>query len=169
MRIRELLVEDLATRVKWMNNPKVYSSMHFELPVKMDNTIAWYVRNKDNQSRSDVVFCENGEILAFGGLTSITTDTKKAELYIFVSPDIQHSGLGTKATKLLCDWGFMKLGLRKIYLYTNEDNVSAIRVYEKSGFRLEGRLREEYVSASGQFRDRLYFGLLKSEYVYGGV
>ncbi len=164
MLIRELSLEDLAIRVKWMNNPKVYSSMHFDLPVKMDNTVAWYERNKDNGSRSDVVFCDDGEIVAFGGLTSITSDTKKAELYIFVAPDAQHTGLGTKATKLLCDWGFSKLGLKKIYLYTNEDNMAAIKVYEKCGFVLEGRHRKEYLNEKGELKDRLYYGLLLSDY-----
>lgn len=165
MRIRELRFDDLQTRVQWMNDPKVYSSMHFDLPVLMDNTISWYERIKNNESRSDVVFIEDERIVAFGGLTSKTEDTKKAELYIFVSPDSQHSGLGTAATLLLCEWGFTKLGLNKIYLYTNEDNLAAIRVYEKCGFVLEGRLRQEFLTAKGELKDRLYFGLLNSDYV----
>ncbi len=166
MKIRELRLDDLPIRVQWMNNPKVNSSMHFTLPILIENTIEWFQRNSSNPYRSDVVFLENDEIVAFGGLTSITEDTKKAELYVFVSPDSQCSGLGSKATELLCDWGFSKLGLSKIYLYTNEDNVAAIRVYEKCGFLLEGRLRNEYLCKNGELKDRLYYGKLKSDHVY---
>ena len=165
MTIRQLKKEDLALRVRWMNHPGVYSSMHFDVPVLMPKTIEWYNRVKEDSSRSDVVFENDGRIVAFGGLTSMTSPVSKmAELYVFVDPDLHHKGDGTMATRLLCEWGFRNLELRKIYLYTNEDNFSAIRVYEKCGFTLEGRHRQEYVDSNGLFKDRLYFGLLKSEW-----
>ena len=164
MTIRELSLADLPTRVEWMNNPRVYSSMHFEVPILLDNTITWFEKNIGNEKRHDVTFLENDRIVAFGGLTSITTDTQMAELYVFVDPFSQHSGVGTDATALLCRWGFSRLGLRKIYLYTNEDNYPAIRVYEKCGFLQEGRHRQEYINHFGEYKDRLYYGLLKTEF-----
>lgn len=39
MIVRRLTKEDLQLRVDWMNDIKVYSSMHFETPVMIDNTI----------------------------------------------------------------------------------------------------------------------------------
>ena len=162
MKIRDIRREDLQTRVDWMNNPKVYKSMHFDLPVLLDNTIKWFDNIKSNNKRADVCFEENGNILAFGGLTTIDPVLKKAELYVFVDPSAQRSGIGTQATKLLCEYGFDELSLHKIFLITNEDNIAAIRVYEKCGFVLEGRHRDEYLK-DGEFKDRLYFGLLKSD------
>lgn len=147
-----------------MNDSRVYSSMHFGVPVHLEKTIEWFKNNLTNNRRSDVTFVENGKIVAFGGLTSITDEPRIAELYVFVDPDVQHNGIGTAATSLLCGWGFTKLNLRKIYLITNEDNLTAIRVYQKCGFSLEGRHRQEYLSFDGAYKDRLYFGLLKSEW-----
>ena len=163
MQIRELKLDDLPIRVEWMSDPKVYSSMHFEVPILLDNTIKWFEKNKKNENRRDVVFLDDNKIVAFGGLTSIIRDTQMAELYIFVDPNSQHRGIGTDATTLLCQWGFSTLGLRKIYLYTNEDNHAAIKAYEKCGFVLEGRHRLEYKNNSGDYKDRLYFGLLKTD------
>lgn len=165
MIIRKLTIEDLPTRVDWMNNPKIYSSMHFDLPVSMENTLRWFENNKNNEKRSDICFEEEGVIVAFGGLTSIDLLLKKAELYIFVNPNLQKSGIGTQATKLLCKYGFGQLKLHKIYLLTNEDNVAAIKVYQKCGFQLEGRHRDEYM-VKDQYKDRLYFGLLKRDFLY---
>ena len=54
-------------------------------------------------------------------------------------------------------------GLQKIFLETNEDNYAARRVYEKCGFKLEGKHRNEYISADGQVMCRMYYGLLKGE------
>lgn len=163
MLIRKIEKSDLQLRVDWMNNPKIYSSMHFDLPVLLENTIRWFEKNQSNDHRSDVCFVDNEEIVAFGGLTSIDQILKKAELYIFVNPDSQKKGIGTHATKLLCQYGFEELGLHKIYLLTNENNTAAIRVYQKCGFVLEGRHRDEFLMED-RYMDRLYFGLLKTEF-----
>lgn len=160
---RRLKLEDLQLRVNWMNHPHVYSSMHFAIPVIMENTIKWFENNIGNEKRADLTFVENGEIVAFGGLTEINRETNKAELYIFVNPEVQQKGIGTRATKELCKYGFDELGLEKIYLLTNEDNVAAQRIYLKCGFVLEGKLRNEYINSEGRLLCRMYYGLLKGE------
>ena len=164
MIIRRIKKEDLETRVEWMNNPAIYSSMHYDIPIVLENTLSWFKKNLDNNSRADVVFEEDDKIVAMGGLTGIDSLTNKAELYIFVNPFQQSKGIGTKATKLLCKYGFDNLGLKKIYLVTDVSNVSAQKVYEKVGFKLEGKLRKEYLTKDGILEDILYFGLLKEEW-----
>lgn len=165
MIIRRLQKEDLPTRVEWMNNPKIYSSMHFEVPILMENTIRWYESNLTNEKRFDITVLEDGEIVAFGGFTSIDRTVGKAETYLFASPFQLHKGIGTRAKKLICQYGFETLGLDKIYFVTNEDNYASIRVNEKCGFKLEGRLRKEYLTKDGNRLDRLYYGLLKEEWL----
>ena len=164
MIVRRLKESDLQLRVSWMNNEKVYKSMHFEVPVVMEKTINWFRNNIGNDKRADLAFELDGEIVAFGGLTGINREVNKAELYVFVNPESQRGGIGTQATKLLCQYGFEQLGLNKIYLETNEDNVAARRVYEKCGFKLEGTLREEYATPDGKLLARMYYGLMKEEF-----
>ena len=161
--VRRLTKEDLQLRVDWMNDIKVYRSMHFEVPVMLDNTIRWFENNSENPKRADLTFTENGETVAFGGLTGINREINKAELYVFVNPKAQRGGIGTRVTKALCRYGFEELGLQKIFLETNEDNYAARRVYEKCGFVLEGKHRNEYISAEGRVLCRMYYGLLKGE------
>ena len=138
--------------------------MHFEVPILLENTINWFNRISSLTTRQDIVMLENDAVVAMGGLTNIDQVLKKAELYIFVDPNIQGSGWGTKATKLLCKYGFEDLNLQKIYLETNEDNIKAQRVYEKCDFVLEGRLRNEYLAPDGTYKSRFYYGLLKDEF-----
>lgn len=163
MIIRDLKEKDLPARVEWMNNPRIYGSMHYSVPILLENTINWYKSNVGNNKRVDVVFEVDEQLVAMGGLTNINPDSKLAELYIFVNPDLQGGGIGTKATKLLCRMGFERCNLEKIYLYTNDNNVLAQKVYEKCGFTLEGRLRKEYITEDGLRLDRLYYGLIKGE------
>ena len=164
MEIRRLSFEDLPTRVEWMNNPLIYSSMHYEVPILLDKTIQWYEKNLTDDKRCDVTILEGDEIVAFGGFTSINREIGKAETYLFADPFHLHKGIGTRAKELMCKYGFENLGLNKLYFITNEDNYASIRVNEKCGFKLEGRLRQEYIK-DGIKMDRLYFGLLKEDWI----
>ena len=164
MYIRRLNESDLSLRVRWMNHPKIYLSMHLDLPISLENTRKWYQVNINNSTRVDLVFEDSeGEPIAMGGFTAISSWTRKAELYIFVNPDLQTRGIGTRVITLLCKYAFEILNLHKIYLYTNETNVAAQKVYEKNGFKLEGRLRDElYVNE--RYETRLYYGLLLNDF-----
>lgn len=164
MIIRKLNRDDLSTRVLWMNNPRIYSSMHFEIPILMDNTLKWFETNLTKEDRYDVTIIENDVIVAFGGFTSINREIGKAETYLFADPFHLHKGIGTRAKKMMCQFAFQQLGLNKIYFVTNEDNVASIRMNEKCGFKMEGRFRQEYRTKDGLLKDRLYYGLLKGEW-----
>lgn len=165
MEIRELTLGDLRRRVDWMNNPLVYKSMHFDVPVLINKTIEWYNRNLHREDRVDCAFFdEAGEIVAFGGITSINKEIGKGETYIFTNPEAHHRGIGTEVMKLLCKYGFEKVGLNKLYAYTNEDNAASIRLHQKVGFEIEGRLRQEYKDTEGTLKDRIYLGYLRQNY-----
>lgn len=165
MKLRKLTKDDLPERVRWMNSPMVYKTMHFTPPISLENTVDWYKKNQSCTSRCDVVFEDDqGRLIAMGGLTSIDYTVRKAEFYIFVNPSRQKEGIGTTATRILCKYGFEVLNLHKIYLYTNRTNLGAKKTYEKVGFRLEGIHRDELV-AEEMYDDRLYYGLLASEFV----
>ena len=83
---------------------------------------------------------------------------------MFTNPFKLNKGIGTRAKKEICNYGFENLGLNKLYFITNEDNYASIRVNEKCGFVLEGRMRKEYLTKDGEWKDRLYYGLLKEEW-----
>ena len=104
------------------------------------------------------------EIVAFCGITSIDPITKKGESYTFVNPRKKGKGIGTVARTLLLNYVFKVVGLNKVYCLTNEDNLSSCHVSEKLGFSLEGRHRKEFLSSSGELKDRLYYGLLKEDW-----
>lgn len=164
MKIRRINTSDLVARVDWMNNPMIYRTMHFVPPISLENTKKWYESNLNNNKRFDAVFeDEDGQLVAFGGLTNIDYSVRKAEFYIFVNPNMQGKGIGTAATKMLCKYGFDILQLHKIYLFTNASNKGAKKTYEKVGFVLEGVHREENIIAE-KYEDRLYYGLLAKEF-----
>ena len=161
--LRKLQESDLKKRVEWMNDPRVYKTMHFIPPISLENTMRWFENNRSNDHRVDVAFDnEDGTLVAMGGLTNIDYSVRKAEFYIFVNPQMQRQGYGIKAAYLLCKFGFDILQLHKIYLYTNGSNLGARKTYERIGFKLEGTMRDEMVN-NESYEDRLYYGILASE------
>lgn len=72
-------------------------------------------------------------------------------------------GVGREACQLLLQYGFNKMGLRKIYLAVYENNPNAKKLYENLGFTLEGVLRK-HVAVKGEYFDKYLFGMFNEEY-----
>lgn len=156
--------EDIEARVSWINNPAINQSMYFEVPASVEKTLTWYENNIDNKRRIDFTFRnENDEIVAMGGFTDISDEHLNAEFYVMVSPEMHGRGIGKKVSKWMYNYAFSILKLHKIYLYTNDDNAAAYSIYEKSGFMLEGVLRDHRWK-NDSFQNRLFYGLLASEW-----
>ncbi|WP_158210647.1 GNAT family N-acetyltransferase [Myroides phaeus] len=156
--------QDIETRVDWINNPLINSTMFFEVPALVDKTLKWYQSNVDNINRIDFSFFnKKDECIAMGGFTGISKEHHHAEFYVMVNPILQGQGIGKKVSEWMYNYAFSVLGLNKIYLYTNDDNVAAYRIYEKYGFQLEGILRN-HKWKNGKFQNRRFYGLLKSEW-----
>lgn len=73
-------------------------------------------------------------------------------------------GYGEEATRMVLDYIFRRAGLRRVWLGVHAGHRSAIHIYRKLGFKIEGRLRKEILT-DGCWHDRLVMGLLKDEYL----
>jgi RimJ/RimL family protein N-acetyltransferase len=65
--------------------------------------------------------------------------------------------------RLMQDIGFGTLNLNRIWLEVLEDNLGAIRAYEKAGYVLEGTQREA-TYGDGNYIGMHIMGVLKSEW-----
>ncbi len=161
MRIRRLKDEDLAIRVEWVNNPKIHKTMHFEVPITIEGTKKWFSKVSSSYDRVDFAFETEGKLCAMGGFTSINSEP---ELYIFVDPNNKGNGIGSMATSLLCEYGFMHLHLNKIILYTNGDNLPAQRTYKRLGFKLLSVEHDAAHNGDGKIVDRFKYSLLLEDF-----
>lgn len=97
-------------------------------------------RNEKNcQADTEGVCREIGSVY----LRDIDREAGEAEYGIFIGEsEALGRGYGTQAAKLMLDYGFETLGLKKIFLRLLEDNAKALRSYEKAGFQLIDNRRE---------------------------
>lgn len=110
-----------------------------------------------------VVSHEDGERVVTSATLSfsdISAYKHKAEFGITVHDDYQDRGLGTQLTRHMIDVARQK-GLKKITLNVLVDNNRAIYVYQKCGFKVEGKLEmEHYNYITEEYGDSYIMGLI---------
>jgi RimJ/RimL family protein N-acetyltransferase len=72
-------------------------------------------------------------------------------------------GLTPRALRLVARFGLEELGLGRLELITDPDNVASQRVAEKVGFTREAVLRSHLLHPDGRRRDSVMFSLLPGE------
>ena len=72
-------------------------------------------------------------------------------------------GYGTEATRLMVAHAFETLNLNRVWLTVYEYNPRGVRAYEKAGFRLEGRLRQDCFR-EGRYWDALFMAILREDW-----
>ena len=84
-------------------------------------------------------------------------------LSIYKQDDWGH-GYGREMIVLALRYAFNELNLHRVWLTTNGFNERAMKLYEKLGFRHEGRGRE-HILLDGTRWDIVYMGILRDEFL----
>lgn len=72
-------------------------------------------------------------------------------------------GIGSEATWMVTDYGFRALNCHRIWLGVHEDNLGAIKVYERCGYKLEGVLRDA-IYCYGKYSATRQYAMLRPEW-----
>jgi ribosomal-protein-alanine N-acetyltransferase len=106
---------------------------------------------------------ETGEPIGTIGLYFYSEKNRRAELGYDLLKEHWGKMLMTEAVEEFLRYGFEELNLNRVEASTDSKNVASVRVLERSGFTLEGRLRERYSDEDG-YHDELFFGQLVSDW-----
>ena len=87
------------------------------------------------------------------GLHSIDWSIPKFEIGYWVRSSCAQQGIATEATLALVELARDKLGARRIEITSDTRNIRSRRVAEKSGFTLEGILRQSRRDTAGELAD----------------
>jgi len=104
---------------------------------------------------------ESRELIGMMNLVKIDRKNKNAEIGFWLAEEYQNKGLAKEALNLILDFGFKKLKLERIEARVFHKNQPAQKLLEKTGFKLEGRLRKK-TFFKNQWFDDLIYGILKN-------
>lgn len=97
------------------------------------------------------------EVIGTAMIFNIDPEARHAEIGYVLHPKYWGKGYGTEAISLMDDFAFDTLKLHKLHAQVVEANTGSIRVLEKNGFHLEGRL-EDYYFIDNRYHDGLLYG-----------
>lgn len=111
------------------------------------------------------LLCEiNGVPAGIGGLYDIDYWARHAEIGVSLTngPWRGH-GFGELALRMLIEYGFDDLNLRRILVAVHSDNARVLHLCEKLGFQLEG-VRKEFRWVKGRYVDLHLLSMSRHDY-----
>lgn len=169
IRLRAAEREDVGKFHEWVNDPEVTRGLALYLPMSMQDEMNWFegLSKRDPHQRPLAIEVRKGKawkLIGNCGVFDIELTHRSAELGIMIGDKLEwNKGYGSEAMTLLLHHCFETLNLNRAFLRVYEDNVRAVRSYEKAGFVLEGRLRQA-VYKHGKYEDVLFMSVLRSEW-----
>ncbi len=129
------------------------------LPVTVEQEEKYLEDVHDDKTSVHLIACKNGEIIGDGGLTGLPRRMcHRAELGISVRKNYWNYGIGSKLMEELIAYA-KESGIEILNLEVRSDNVNAIHLYEKYGFRHIGtspayfKIGDDYVDFELMFLD----------------
>lgn len=164
VRLRALREDDLDFCHAVANDPDLRGHLRFERPKTREGERMW-MHGLDEERERFWVFETRAQERRVGlvSFTEWNRVARVAELGITIlEAEDRGRGYGGDALRAALRHGFEQMGLQRVHL-TVYDHNPARRLYERHGFRHEGRLRR-HTYKMGAYRDVLVMGLLREEW-----
>ncbi|WJV50997.1 GNAT family N-acetyltransferase [Streptomyces flavofungini] len=117
---------------------------------------------QDRYAAFSVVELDGGTPAGCAWLWDIDTHNRSAHIGVGLLPSLRGKGYGTDAVRVLCHYGFVVRGPRRVRIETLADNAVMLRAAERNGFVREGVLRSS-AWVRGEVLDEVPLGLLAEE------
>ena len=166
--LRAYTQEDLDLAVAYLNDFTVRELMWPDImfPFRKEDELKWY---ESFSAISEGVYHfslarnDTGDYSGGCGIAEANQRSRVITIVIYVGKPHQNIGFGSEAMRLLVDFCFMEMNMNKVKLKVYEFNKRAIHCYEKIGFQVEGKLRQE-LYRNGRYWDEWIMSMLRSEW-----
>ena len=138
VKLRPLLAKDAKFMYEWMTDLEITCFFRFDAShVTLESCLS-YIESAGEQSNAVhfAIVDENDEYLGTISLKDIDIDKRCAEYAISTRKKAHGTGAAMQATKLILQYAFETLHLKRVYLNVLTENGRANAFYRKVGFRL---------------------------------
>ena len=134
--LRPITEEDTEDIIKWRNSENVMRHFIIQTPLTKEIHERWLQEKVASGQVVQFVIIEKLEGKPIGSVYFRDICEKSAEFGIFIGEESYlGKGYGNEAQHLAMDYAFNELDLKKVVLRVLSDNIGAITIYEKNGFR----------------------------------
>jgi RimJ/RimL family protein N-acetyltransferase len=166
VRLRKPEPSDVDALFAMKNDPEIAAMLGgFSKGYTRADMSRWVESHAQARDEALYVMVDDGDrVLGHVGLYEIDHRIRTGEFAILLGDKPSWGkGIGLACTRWMVKYGFEELNLHRIHLTVLATNVRAQRMYEKLGFKLEGRLRHAQWKG-GQYVDVLCMGILDDEW-----
>ncbi|WP_407308826.1 GNAT family N-acetyltransferase [Desulfosporosinus sp. SB140] len=168
IKIRPLEEDDIDMLFQWSNDEEVNYWSSGAWPLNSLQTKEQLIEkflDSPPDSYRYAILNENDSLIGTIGFREINVPSRSATLFIVIgNKPYWGQGYGTDATITFVRFLFTQWNFHRISLDTWDENLRAIRAYEKVGFKIEGRQREARF-VLGNYHDAVLMGLLRDEFL----
>ena len=153
--------------LNWFNDPEITKWMLIGLfPVTKNTEEEWF--DKQGKNENDVGFAiesKEGKHLGGCGIHKIDWKSKIAEGGIVIGDKTEWGkGYATEAEKMMLDYGFSILGLRKISAHIFRENIASLKAAIKNGLKKEGVLKK-HLYKNGKYNDLIILSAFQKNHI----
>lgn len=165
--LREWRQEDTADVAKYADNEKIARNLRdvFPHPYTLADAQGFVdscVEGDPETSMCRAIEADGHVIGSIALFRGSDVYQKTAELGYWLAEDYWGKGIMTRAVKQICEEGFSRWDIVRVYAEPFAHNAPSRRVLEKAGFSLEGVMRRG-VYKRGQVCDFCMYALLREE------
>jgi RimJ/RimL family protein N-acetyltransferase len=164
--LKALEKDDLVHIYKWANDPAIRRLTGEVRPMTQAGAEEFFERVKNDKNRIWFIIVQrkDGRVIGETGLLRMFQDWRTTDLSLIIGEkDARGKGCGTEAINLLLDYAFGYLGFHRVAIGVVGFNDSALRFYEKVGFKREGIQRDGYYH-NHQYYDFIMMSILETEF-----
>lgn len=161
--------EDLPYLMKWRNLSEFRKHFREYREINSDMQKNWYEK-KVLDDPGTIMFAirsvKDDVLLGCCGLCYINWIHRNSDLSLYIGKDnayIDNIGYAEESCRLLFDYGFLELGLEKIWSELYEFDQKKIMLYQKLGMQIDGILRKQYYY-DGKWWDSKLLSILRDEW-----
>jgi ribosomal-protein-alanine N-acetyltransferase len=154
---------DAAALARHANNRQVSIHLRDRFPFPYELQHAETFLNWIAQQPSPTVWAIEVDGEAAGGIgIELKTDVERvsAEIGYWLGESVWNRGIATEALQAVTKEAFARFEITRLYAVPFADHAASVRVLEKAGYVLEGRMRQSAIK-DGKIRDQLMLAAYK--------
>lgn len=163
--VRDWMRGDEPSLVRHANNRNIWINLRdvFPHPYTMNDARRWVAMASTRLRGQAFAICVGGfAVGAIGVFPRDDVNRRSGEIGYWLGEAYWGRGITTEAVAAVKEYGFEKLGLYRVFAEVFEWNRASMRVLEKAGFAVEGRMRKHAVK-DGRVIDQILYAATIAE------
>ncbi|MBI3978494.1 MAG: GNAT family N-acetyltransferase [Chloroflexi bacterium] len=162
--LRVVEENDLELMRQLRNDPSTWINLTDIDLIDAESQRRWFRGLAERRDRKYFVVCDDDHpFLGIVRMDEIDRLNRSIRVGCDIVPTLRGRGYGTKAFTAILKYCFDFLNMHRVWLAVLEYNQVARRLYERQGFRVEGRYRAA-IFRDGRYHDYLIMSILEEEY-----